>query len=52
MAQQTTAAEMPASTQPELAARMGMIKRMLMVGALFVVVGYLLIVGALVLELT
>jgi hypothetical protein len=50
MAQETAA--VPDLTQEEITARVGMIKKMLMVGGLFVAVGYLLVGSALFFELT
>ena len=47
-----TEASTPPATEDELAQTMGSIKTMLLVGGAFAAVGYLLIVGALVVELT
>jgi len=47
-----TEASRPPATEDELAQKMGSIKKMLLVGGAFAAVGYLLIVGALVVELT
>ena len=49
---QSTAAGSAQPTAEEVQSTMGSIKKMLMVGGLFAAVGYLLIIGALVLELT
>lgn len=51
MAQSTATGSAPLSAD-EIQARMSSIKKMLVVGGLFAAVGYLLIIGALVLELT
>lgn len=50
MAQETSTT--PDLTPEEIAARVGMIKKMLMVGGVFVAVGYLLVGSALFFELT
>lgn len=50
MASETAAT--PVLTREEIAARVGMIKKMLMVGGVFVAVGYLLVGSALFFELT
>lgn len=49
---QSTAAGSAQPTAEEVQSTMGSIKKMLLVGGLFAAVGYLLIIGALVLELT
>lgn len=49
---QSTATGSAQLSADEIQAKMGSIKKMLIVGGLFAAVGYLLIIGALVLELT
>jgi hypothetical protein len=51
-ASETTTAELPETTATDILDGMGTVKRLLMVGAAFAAVGYLLVGGALFLELT